>query len=449
VIDPPHRPAAVLRGPAKPDLAALAPRAFRLAVWCCALVACRGSKPHRTSDQPPVQVVTQPQLADGGAGSGSAVDEVEPNDGIDTATPLPLGATMRGKIDSEGDVDRFRLDIDTPGVLALAVGGAEGETLVLELDDASGDPLAVSSRGMPRVKEGIPNFGVTAGRYFVTVRAAPKRKPKPARGHHPPDAPPGPPPVYELTAQLVQPAAGFEREPNDDRGTANDVIQGDTVNGYVGWNGDNDVWKLSVEAMAATTAIDVEVSAVEGVALELVVADGIGTALATRKAPRGAPVLVRGLVPVVPQGGSPFHYLTVRGTSSNPETAYHLRVTAHPLGPDAEVEPNDSPDKPYAIPADRTVVHATWTPGDVDCFAATPPATQSAMSATVEQQGALDLGIEMWVDGKSIGKVEHAKGSAGHIGGVVTPGARVVFCVHGSASATAEGTYDLSVRDEP
>ena len=67
----------------------------------------------------------------------------------------------------------------------------------------------------------------------------------------------------------------------------------------------------------------------------------------------------------------------------------------------------------------------------------------------VEQQGSLDLGIEMWVDGKVTGKVEHNKGGAPHIGGVVTPGARVVFCVHGSASATAEGTYDLTVRDEP
>lgn len=421
-----------------------------LALACVAALACRGNKPHRTADTPAVQVVTQPQLADAAVGSGETSEELEPNDSDDTATRLPLTTTMRGKIDPETDVDRYRIDVDRPGELALTLSGGEGQLLVLELEDANGLGLAKSNRAMTRVKEGIPNFGVLPGRYFAVVHAMPRKKPKPPRGRRPaPDAPPPAAAVYELSARMVDVQPGFEQEPNDDRGTANDVVLAQPVSGFVGWNNDEDVWKLSVETLSTKNAIDVEVSAVEGVALEVIVSDALGTPLVDRKAPRGAQLAMRGLVPVVPAGGSPYHYITVRGAGSNPETAYQLRIAAHVLAPDSEIEPDDSPDKPYTIPADRTVVHATWTPGDVDCFAVTPASDQTPVSATIEQQGALDLSLEMLVDGKSVGKVEHGKGGPPHVGSLVLAGSRVVFCVRGSSSATAEGTYDLLVRDEP
>src|SRR2546421_242192 len=73
-------------------------------------------------------------------------------------------------------------------------------------------------------------------------RAAKRPAPEPAR-------PVGGP--YEITASLVAPAAGFEHEPDDDRGEANDLIVGDTGSGYIGWSGDADVWKISVEALSA------------------------------------------------------------------------------------------------------------------------------------------------------------------------------------------------------
>src|SRR5262249_59850200 len=115
---------------------------------------------------------------------------------------------------------------------------------------------------------------------------------------------------------------------------ANDLIVGDTGIGFVGWNNDADAWKLSVETLSAKNAIDVEVSAVEGVALELDVDDGIGQSILVRKAPRGAALVVRNLLPVVPQNSPPFHYFTIKGAGSNPETPYQLRATAHVLGTD-------------------------------------------------------------------------------------------------------------------
>ena len=50
-----------------------------------ALVGCRGdsTRTKRTGSAAPVEMITQPQLGDGGmAGTGAITDEIEPNDGF-------------------------------------------------------------------------------------------------------------------------------------------------------------------------------------------------------------------------------------------------------------------------------------------------------------------------------------------------------------------------------
>ncbi len=242
---------------------------------------------------------------------------------------------------------------------------------------------------------------------------------------------------------------GTEREPDGDRGTALDLIIGDSVTGYVGWAGDADVWKLSVETLSENNTLDVEVSAVEGLALSVEVADGIGTVLATRKAPKGTPAVLRGLTPRVAAGQPPFHYLTVRGDRSNPETAYQLRVTAKVPGPDAEVEPNDAPATAMVVPADRTVVHAGWSPGDVDCFLLAADPNPRTVSILIDTPAEADLSAELLVDGKVIGaSAQPGKGAAERVTGAVPADAQPVLRIKGT-DASAEGAYDVQLEDGP
>jgi hypothetical protein len=411
------------------------------------VVACGrgGDKQRREGSAVAVEVVTQ---ADASSHEGPASDEIEPNDSDDTATPLPLGTTMRGKIDpADADVDHYRIDVASAGALTASLSGVDGVDLALEIEDSTGTVIAKSDRGAARIKEGVPNLAVTPGRYTAVVhgkRVVPKKNPKDKK----PEEPTGPAPVYEITASVAPIGKGIEREPDDDRGTANDLIVGDTATGFIGWAGDVDVWKLSVEALSAKDAVDIEISAVEGVSLTLEIADGVGQTLVTRKAPRGAPLIVRGLVPVVPAGAPPFHYLTIKGDRSNPETAYQLHVSAHVVPPDGETEPDDTPDKPMQVPPDRTIVHATWTPGDVDCFALQPSDAARTLDVTVDTQGEIDLGAELLVDGKSVAKADHhVKGAAEKVGGFVPPGGHVVVRVKGEGSS--EGAYNLVVQESP
>jgi hypothetical protein len=431
---------------------------------CAGVVACRGGggKTKRTGSAAPVEVINEPQLADAGHGPGPNADEIEPNDGEEVATPMSIGGTARGKIEPENDVDYYRLVLDKPGVLAVTLSGIEGMDLSLELADSSGTILAKSDRGAARVKEGLPNVGVTAGRYTLIVKQYKKKPVKTKKGAPPPEHPKGTGspdsslapapvavPVYELTAQLIEPPKGGEREPDDDRGTANDLIVADNVTGFIGWIGDKDVWKLSVETLSDKNLLDVHVSAIEGIALELEISDGLGQPLATRKAPKGAALVMRGILPNVPPGAPPFHYLTVRADKSNPETAYTLHATARLAGTDEEVEPNDLVEKPYLIPTDRTVVHATWSPGDIDCFALAPAGTARTVDATVDTPAEINLDAELLVDGKVVATAaKGGKGVVEKLTGLVPANAHPVIRIKNpDASATAEAKYDVTIQE--
>ncbi|MBA3458936.1 MAG: hypothetical protein H0T46_03175 [Deltaproteobacteria bacterium] len=433
-------------------------RRFPLVACAVLLVAsCGKSRQKRAGDAAPVEIVQQPVGGDAGAGSAASTDEIEPNDGDDVATPYALGATARGRIEPETDADFYKLVLNDSGALTVELTAVEGMDLTLEVLDAGGSLLAKSDRGAIKVKEGVPNLGVNPGRYTLVVRAKkpPTAKPTPTKkgAKKPPIdagvAGPTNTPVYELTARIGAVAANSEREPDDDRGTANDLIVGDTASGFVGWVGDVDVYKLSVEAVSAKNNVDLEVSGVEGVALTVEIADALGKVLMTRKTGKGAPLIVRGLVPFVPSGSPPFHYILVKGTSSNHETAYQLRVLEKVTGPDAEAEPNDTAERAMPVPPDRTVVHGSWTPGDVDFYAL--PVEQAARSVeiTIQPGGDTDVTAEVIVDGKVIAKGERqGKGAEERLTAAVPAGATALLKITATANS-AEGTYDISMQDGP
>lgn len=420
-----------------------------LAIALFATVGCSKKAVHkRTGDAAAVEIVTTPVVPDGGAHGGPVSDEVEPNDGDDVATALALGATVHGKIDPDGDIDRYRIDVAQAGALSVMIEGHEALDVVLEIKDASGSVIAKSDRGGVRIREGVPNLGVTPGRYTAVVQAkkpAPPKKKSAKKAAPEPAKPVGGP--YEITARMAAPAAGSEHEPDDDRGAANDLIAGDTGTGYIGWTGDADVWKVSVEALSAKNALDVELSAVEGVALSVEISDGVGQPIATRKGARDAPLVVRGFVPAVPQGAPPFHYLTVRADRSNPETAYQLRVVAKVIPPDAESEPNDTPETAMPVPADRKSLHAHWSTGDIDCFAVPPEDVARTLEVSIDTPNDLDLAIDLLVEGKLVAKVDHpGKGAAEKLSAPIPAGAHAVIRVHG-ADAAGDGAYELAIDE--
>jgi hypothetical protein len=417
------------------------------AVAIAASAAACDQKRRRSGDAAPVEVVKEPAVPDDGR-AGPPSSEIEPNDGDDVATVLAIGGTVHGKIEAD-DVDHYRIDLDQAGALSVIVEGRETLDVELQLLDAHGGVLATSERGGVRIREGVPNFGAAPGRYTAVVRARKPPPPRPTRGKgrkpvEPPKPSVGP---YEITASLAAPATGFEREPDNDRGEANDLIAGESVGGYIGWAGDVDLWKISLEALSARNALDIVLSAVEGSALAIEILDGVGKPVVTRRGVKGAELVIRGFAPTVPQGAPPFHYLAVKADRSNPETAYQLKTTPKLIEPDAEIEPNDNPETAMAVPGDRKGVNARWSTGDVDCFAISPAETARTLEVSIETPSELDLAIDARVDGQLVGQVDHpGKGAAEKLLAPVPANGHAVICVR-SKELAVDAPYQLAIDE--
>jgi hypothetical protein len=170
----------------------------------------------------------------------------------------------------------------------------------------------------------------------------------------------------------------------------------------------------------------------------------------TRKAGRGEPLLVRGVRPSLAAGAPPFHYVTLRGDHSNPETAYQLTARGRVLGPDDELEPDDTPAQAMALTAAATTtVHATWTPGDTDCFAIAKRPAARQVEVAVDTPGGADLAVELKIDGKVVAASDHAGlGVAEQLSFEVPAGAAAIVVVRGAAKGGGgEGGYELVVKD--
>lgn len=447
---------------------------------------CKGNKDRirRDRDAAPVEEVT----GDASARRRIGAMEREPNDQAGEAGALALDTVGRGRMDAPGDVDRFKVQVDKPGALTVTVSALQAVDLVVELRDRDDAVLARSDRGAAKVGEGVGGFPVTPGAYQVVVRAfekPSKAKPKKEAAKPKTEAASGAggsagsagavvvmtedAEAYEVLAVLGDAAtAGQELEPNPDAGAASEVAIGETVSGLIGWAGDVDVWKLGTEVLAATDALDFEVSGVEGVAVTLEIRDGMSRPQATRKGAKGQLVAIRGYAPKIPEGTPPILYVAVSGDRSNPQLGYQLKVSSRPASSSEELEPNDKPEVAQPFPADpeaSPLLHARWEAGDVDCFAIPVGGARRRVEARVSAADGAGLVAELLVGERVVatsGKApaaadkpvaspsEVAKppvAAAGRLEPLVAEvpaGARAVLRVRGPAKAKAEVEYDVS-----
>jgi hypothetical protein len=100
-----------------------------------------------------------------------------------------------------------------------------------------------------------------------------------------------------------------------------------------------------------------------------------------------------------------------------------------------------------AFPADRKSLHAHWSTGDVDCFSVAPDPAPRTFEISIDTPSDLDLAIDLLVDGKQVGKVDHpGRGAAERLVGAVPAGGHAVIRVHG-ADAAGDGTYELVLAE--
>ena len=386
-----------------------------------ALAACKGdvtSKEHlgRSRDAA-AAVVLIDRPGGGSAGATPTIDlppEREPN--ATAANASELGAGVQGVLDGEADVDAFIVHSPGPRMLTAALSGLAGLDTKLELRDRDFAVIATSDRGGAGVAEGLADAPLDKGTYYLVVRELAKPLPRPKKGQPAPTGRVGRSPPYALTASLAtDPVAGAEREPDDDPGAANDVTLIDPAIGHVGWSGDVDVWKLSLEGLAEGNGLDLTVSAVPGVTLGLAVTDAADRPRVSATGLPGQPVTLRSVAPRLGAGEADVAYVKVSGKPSNPDVTYRLTIAARLLDLDEEAEPNDKP--ALATPLrygaeDAGTMRGLLAPGEVDVYALSPSSGPRQLDATVAGVAGLDLVCEV-VSASSVALDKRDRGGVG------------------------------------
>ncbi len=378
--------------------------------------------------------------------------EIEPNADAAEATDISGSADfgvaggVRGSLDGQEDVDVYRLAVSKSGVLSATVSGIDGVDLMLDLaEEKAGqlDILARSDRGPAQVVEGIVEYPVVRGTYFLRVREFVSKR---RRRKGPPRE--GPSPDYELAVNLQEaPTPEREREGNDDASTANPVLVGEAREGHVSWRGDVDMWQVPVVGFAERQSLDVDVRGMPGVAFTLTLLDGEGQRLLMRKGDVGGDVAVRNVVPVrepptppattddasgaatgavsganqlpeehaAEEDAAPY-LLRLEAKRSNPLDPYQLQVTTRLLTEDQETEPNDSGATAMALRTEPDVWQGSWrgivTPSDIDCYRVRAGDEALMLSVQVIPSPGADIAVRVVADGASGKGVVPASGSA-------------------------------------
>ncbi|HWN66195.1 MAG TPA: PPC domain-containing protein [Haliangium sp.] len=389
-------------------------------------------------------------VVEDGVPTAETLQEREPNDDATRATPLTLGAIGRGSLDGETDVDVYRVELSAAGNLAARLGGADGVDLALELLDAVGAQLARSDRGPAGTLEGLANYPLQPGVYYLTVREFVRKR----RQKQEPRT--GPSAAYDLAVELVtSPAPEQEREPNDDAASAREILIGDDASGYIGWASDIDMWKLPIEGFTAQYSLDMDITGVPGVTLTLDVVDNDGALVLRRKGEADGGLSVRNLVPVTeetaPQGAAArFFYARLEAKRSNPVDSYRLHVATRLLDLEEEIEPNDEPGHATSLREDGEITEGKrtgfLTVGDVDQYRLAAGDQPVLLTVEVTPRDAANVAVTVLVGGETVAMADAGgKGNKEYLADVSIPAGKAAHVQVSGAGALGDAArYDLT-----
>jgi hypothetical protein len=332
-------------------------------------------------------------------GGGNAVDagpvdagppvltEKEPNDSATTALVLERTTIVEANLGADvarPDVDWYLLKASLPRTVDFQATCPNGGDISLEVVDESGGVLAQVNAGGAGAAERLPNLDVSS-KTFVRVVALKK----------------GVGGAYVVTAKFSERMPGYELEPNERKVDATPVALGQAISGSIGHGGDVDWFRYELPAdevpppvedldagvidagapvdagavVEKRLALRVDISAVEGVSMDLQILTEAEAVLFAAKSKENGPLSLRN---VGVRAADRVIYLAVRsapiGTGkdlhkgANAELSYTLTVAPEDTSGNAEFEPNDEASRATELPPNSYRDGFISPKGDVDVF---------------------------------------------------------------------------------
>jgi hypothetical protein len=181
--------------------------------------------------------------------------ELEPNDELYKATPLPLSGFKEGFLSPKGDMDHFVLKTTEPVLAKLELAGVERldlELSVIEPPAGDGQKETVVQRvndGAIKEPERLNNVACSGTCYFRVQGVARKVENKWVRDYENAEQP------YRLSVTTVPDNGSEEREPNNTAERGMELTPGRAVRGTVYPLKDVDYYRLDLSDRPVRTAI--------------------------------------------------------------------------------------------------------------------------------------------------------------------------------------------------
>ncbi|MFO0600091.1 MAG: ABC transporter substrate-binding protein [Myxococcaceae bacterium] len=311
--------------------------------------------------------------------------EKEPNDNAGQALVIEKTSFVDANLGADPqkpDQDWYQLKASLPKTVDFTATCPNGADIALEVVDEAGGVLQKVNQGGVGVSERMPNLDVSA-RAFIRVVALKK----------------GVGGAYQVTAKFGERMPGYELEPNERKVDATAVALGQAISGSISFDSDVDFFRYELpsdappvpEGLDAVDAGDdagvdagsdagtdagvvpekrlslrIDVSAVEGVALDVQVLTEAEAVLFAAKSGENAPLSLRN---VGVRAADRLIYVAVRSKKgSHAEVSYTLTVAPEDNGGSAEFEPNDELSRATDLPANSYRDGFISPRGDVDYF---------------------------------------------------------------------------------
>ncbi len=308
--------------------------------------------------------------------------EKEPNDSATTALALDRSTIVEANLGADPakpDVDWFVLKASLPRTVDFRATCPNGGDISLEVVDESGGVLATVNAGGLGATERLPNLDVSA-KTFVRVVSIKK----------------GVGGAYEVAAKFGERMPGYELEPNERKVDATPVALGQAISGSMGHGNDVDWFRYELpldETVPAVDAVDagaladagllaekrlalrVDISAVEGVSVDLQILTEAEAVLFSAKGKENGPLSLRN---VGVRAADRVIFIAVRSAmigagkdlhkGSNPELSYTLTVAPEDTSANTEFEPNDEALRATELPPNSYRDGFISPKGDIDVF---------------------------------------------------------------------------------
>jgi len=270
--------------------------------------------------------------------------EREANNDIASANPIAIATDVTGAINTNGDIDMYRVSVPTHGTFHVTC--TQPADFYMAILNEAGTQIAGGDLGSPGQTMVLDTDVFEPGNCYILVRGY--------SSSHRSDTP------YTLRAEFREAHDAFE--PNDNIQQASTVVSGKQFDSFIYRPGDVDYYRVDTSGPAS-----IKVASTQPADYHLSIVDSSGTRQ-LYGGDLGSPEQDMLLEGDVYEPGT--YYVVMRGYNTdryNMHTPYTMTITVTPGGPD-RFEPNDAPEQASAPPLGQPFAAFISRPGDKDYY---------------------------------------------------------------------------------